>query len=113
MRLWEEGAKEPKTLLLQSSTERRGGQPVAVAAVRGEGPVMLVDGKMLADLAPGVAELRDRALLPAFEIGDVKKARVAARRQAPGRGEERRDGVEGGGAGAREAPRKAAWPACS
>ncbi len=78
VRLWEEGAKEPKTLLLQSSTERRGGQPVAVAAVRGEGPVMLVDGKMLADLAPGIAELRDRALLPAFEIGDVKKARVAA-----------------------------------
>ena len=39
---------------------------------------MLVEGKMLADLAPGVAELRDRALLPAFEIGDIKKARVAA-----------------------------------
>ena len=78
VRLWEDGAKEPKTLLLQSSAERRGGQPAAVAAVRGEGPVMLVEGKMLAALAPGVAELRDRALLPAFEIGDIKKARVAA-----------------------------------
>src|SRR6266852_2258458 len=28
--------------------------------------------------ALGVAELRDRALLPAFDIGDIKKARVAA-----------------------------------
>jgi hypothetical protein len=78
VRLWEEGAKGPKTLLLQSSPERRGGQPAAVAAVQGEGPVMLVEGRMLADLAPGVAELRDRALLPAFDIGDIKKARVAA-----------------------------------
>src|SRR6266849_5009910 len=78
VRLWEEGAKGPKTLLLQSSPERRGGQPAAVAAVQGEGPVMLVEGRMLVDLAPGVAELRDRALLPAFDIGDIKKARVAA-----------------------------------
>jgi hypothetical protein len=78
VRLWEEGAKEPKTLLLQSSAERRGGQLVAVAAVRGDGPVVLVEGKNLSDLAPGVAELRDRSLLPSFEIGDVKKARVAA-----------------------------------
>jgi len=78
IKLWEEGAKGPKTLLLQSSAERRGGQPAAVAAVQGEGPVMLVEGRMLVDLAPGVAELRDRALLPAFELGDIKKARVAA-----------------------------------
>jgi hypothetical protein len=78
VKLWEEGAKEPKTLLLQSSPERRGGQPAAVAAVRGEGPVVLVEGKALADLAPGVAELRDRSLLPAFDLGDIKRARVAA-----------------------------------
>ena len=50
---------------------------MAVAAVQGEGPVVLVEGKMLADLAPGVAELRDRTLFPAFDIGDIKKARVA------------------------------------
>jgi len=78
IRLWEEGAKEPKTLLLQSSSERRGGLPAAVAAVQGEGPVVLVEGKALAELTPGVAELRDRTLLPAFDIGDIKKARVAA-----------------------------------
>jgi hypothetical protein len=76
VKLWETGAKEPKTLLLQPSTERRGGQPAAIAAVQGEGPVVLVEGKMLAELTPGVAELRDRSLLPAFEPGDVKRARV-------------------------------------
>jgi hypothetical protein len=83
IRLWEEGAREPKTLLLQSSTERRGGQPAAVAAVQGEGPVVLVEGKALADLTPNVAQLRDRSLLPAFEIGDVKKARIAAAGEKP------------------------------
>jgi hypothetical protein len=78
VRLWEEGTEEPTALLLQSSTERRGGRPAAVAAVRGKGPVVLVEGKMLTELAPGVDELRDRSLLPAFEVGDIKKARVAA-----------------------------------
>ncbi len=77
VKLWEAGAKEPKTLLLQASTERRGGQPAALAAVQGEGPVVLVEGKALADLTPGVTELRDRSLLPAFDVGDVKRARLA------------------------------------
>jgi hypothetical protein len=76
VKLWEAGAKGPKTLLLQSSSERRGGQPAALAAVQGEGPVVLVEGKALSELTPGVAELRDRSLLPAFEIGDVKRVRV-------------------------------------
>jgi hypothetical protein len=76
LKLWEEGAKEPKTLLLQPSTDRRGGQPTAVAAVRGEGPIVLVEGKMLADLAPGTAELRDRTVVPAFDVGDIKRVRV-------------------------------------
>jgi hypothetical protein len=74
--LWENGAKEPKTLLLQSSSERRGGQPAALAAVRGEGPVVLVEGKALSELTPGVALLRDRTVFPAFDLGDVKRARV-------------------------------------
>jgi len=77
VRLWETGAKEPKTLLLQSSSERRGGQPAALAAVQGEGPVVLVEGKALSELTPGVAELRDRTVFPAFDLGDVKRARVA------------------------------------
>ncbi|MFI5373339.1 MAG: DUF4340 domain-containing protein [Candidatus Rokuibacteriota bacterium] len=76
VRLWEGDAKEPKTLLLQSSPERRGGQPAALAAVQGEGPVVLVEGKALSELTPGVAELRDRTVFPSFDLGDVKSARV-------------------------------------
>ncbi len=77
VRLWETGAKEPKTLLLQSSNERRGGQPAALAAVQGEGPVVLVAGKALAELTPSVAQLRDRTVFPTFDLGDVKRARVS------------------------------------
>jgi len=77
VRLWEAGAKEPRTLLLQSSTERRGGQPAALAAVQGEGPVVLVGGKALTELTPSVAQLRDRTVFPAFDLGDVKRARVS------------------------------------
>ena len=50
VRIWEEGAKEPKTLLLQSSSEIRGGKPAAIAAVEGQGPVVLVDAKAIQDL---------------------------------------------------------------
>jgi len=77
VRIWEEGAKEPKVLLVASSRETRGGQPVALAAVAGQGPVMLVEGKALEDLARTASDLRDKSLLPAFELGDVKRARVA------------------------------------
>ena len=76
VKLWEAGAKEPKSLLLQPSAEKRGGKPTAVAAVQGEGPVMLVEGKALAELTPAVSELRDRTLIPAFEPSEVKRARV-------------------------------------
>lgn len=77
VRVLEEGAKEPKTLLLASSKETRGGQPAAVAAVAGQGPVALVDGKAIADLAKTVDDLRDKTLFPAFELTDVKRARLA------------------------------------
>jgi hypothetical protein len=78
VRVREEGAPEPKTLLLRSSPETRGGQPVAIAAVQGQGPVMLVDGKAIADLSRSATDLRDKSILPAFEMSDVKRARVSA-----------------------------------
>lgn len=78
VRLWEEGAKEPQVLLLAASRETRGGQPTALAAVEGRGPVVLVDGKVLDDLARGADDLRDKSLLPAFEMSDVKRARVVS-----------------------------------
>ncbi len=67
VRIWEEGAKEPKALLLKSSREQRGGKPAALAAVEGQGPVMLVDAKALQDLSKTEADLRDRSVFPTFE----------------------------------------------
>ncbi len=78
VRVWEEGVKEPKTLLLKASAEKRGGSPAAVAAVEGQGPVMLVDGKAIDDLSRTAADLRDRSVFPAFELGDIKRARISA-----------------------------------
>jgi hypothetical protein len=77
VKLWEAGAKEPKSLLLQPSTEKRDGKPTAVAAVQGEGPVVLVEGKALTDLTPGVSELRDRTVISGLEPSDVKRVRVS------------------------------------
>jgi len=78
IRIWEEGAKEPKTVFVGPSPEVRGGKPAAVAAVEGQGPVALVDAKALGDLAKSEMDLRDRSLFPAFELADVKRARLMA-----------------------------------
>lgn len=78
VRIWEEGAREPKALLLRASTETRGGQPAAIAAVQGQGPVMLVEAQALTDLSRTVTDLRDKSILPAFEVNDVKRARITA-----------------------------------
>jgi uncharacterized protein DUF4340 len=77
VKVWEEGAKEPRVLLLAPSRETRGGQPAAVVAVAGHGPVMLVEAKALTDIGVSAGDLRDKSLLPAFELGDVKRARLA------------------------------------
>ena len=76
VRIWEEGAKEPKTLLLRAFSEKPGGTPAAVAAVAGQGPVMLVEAKAVDDLSRGATDLRDRSVFPAFEPADVKRARI-------------------------------------
>ena len=76
VKLWEEGAAEPKTVVLRASKEARGGQPAAVAAVQGQGPVMLVDGKAIEDLSRTALDLRDKTILPAFEASDVKRAQL-------------------------------------
>ena len=76
VRIWEEGAAEPKTLLLRAFSEKPGGTPAAVAAVAGQGPVMLVEAKALDDLSRGATDLRDRSVFPAFEPADVKRARI-------------------------------------
>jgi Domain of unknown function (DUF4340) len=70
------------TVLLAPSPETRGGAPSAYAAIAGKGPVVLVDGKALTELARSENELRDRRLLGALEPKDVKRVRVRAAGQA-------------------------------
>jgi hypothetical protein len=77
VKLWEEGANDPKTLLVGPSRETKGGAG-AVAAVAGRGPVALVPGATLQDLARGIDDLRDKSLFPSFELADVKQATVVA-----------------------------------
>lgn len=78
VRIWEEGAEGPKTLLVKSSAEMRGKEPMAVAAVAGQGPVVLVRAQILNDLAKTVTDLRDRSVFPAFDLKDVTRAHVSA-----------------------------------
>jgi len=66
------------TVLLAPSRETRDGAPSAYAAVAGKGPVVLVEGKTLGDLARSVNDLRDRRLLGALEPRDIKRVRVQA-----------------------------------
>jgi hypothetical protein len=66
------------TVVLASARETRGGAPSAYAAVAGKGPVVLVDAKLLADLARSANDLRDRRLLTGLEPRDVKRVRLQA-----------------------------------
>lgn len=80
--LWEQGAPAPKVLLLGPSPERRDGKTMAYAALLGQGPVALVEAKVLEELAKSVTDLRDRALLGAFEPKDVKRVQIKSGDQA-------------------------------
>jgi hypothetical protein len=74
----EQGASAPRTVLLAPSPEKRGGSPSAYAAVAGQGPVVLVDGKALEDLGRSSDDLRDRTLMSGLEPRDIKRMRVRA-----------------------------------
>ncbi|HYE93107.1 MAG TPA: DUF4340 domain-containing protein [Terriglobales bacterium] len=74
----QEGALAPLTVLLAHSTEKRGGQPTAYAAVAGQGPVALVDAKSLESVTRGPRELRDRRLFADLQPKDVARVRVKA-----------------------------------
>ena len=66
------------TVLLAPSGETRGGMPMAYAGIAGKGPVVLVDGKALDDLARSANDLRDRRLLGDLTPRDVKRVRLQA-----------------------------------
>ncbi len=85
VRVVEEGAKEPKTLLLASSKETRGGQPAAVAAVAGQASVALVDGKALAGPGQDVRRPSRQVAVPGVRA-DRRQARPARLRGQAGRG---------------------------
>src|SRR5215831_144161 len=72
----EQGASAPRTVLLAPSTEKRGGASSAYAAVAGQGPVVLVDGKAIEELGRSADDLRDRTLLSGLEPRDIKRMRV-------------------------------------
>jgi uncharacterized protein DUF4340 len=72
----EQGSSTPRTVLLAPSPEKRGGATSAYAAVAGQGPVVLVDGRALDELGRSLDDLRDRTLLPGLEPRDIKRMRV-------------------------------------
>lgn len=66
------------SVLLAPSGETRGGAAMAYAAVAGKGPVVLVDAKVLGELARSATDLRDRRVLGDLAPKDVKRVRVRA-----------------------------------
>jgi uncharacterized protein DUF4340 len=79
VRIWEEGAKEPRTFLLGTSTElKTGGAGAGVAATAGQGPVVMVEVKAVNDLEKTPTDLRDKTVIDSFDMKEVKRVRVAA-----------------------------------
>jgi len=76
VRIWEEGAKEPKVLLLGLSGTVKVGEITGVAAPAGTGPVVMVDAKDVREMAKTAQDLRDKSVLGAFEAKDVKRLQV-------------------------------------
>jgi len=74
--LWERDAKAPKVVTVAPSPEKRGGQATAYAELAGQGPAVLVEGRMVADLSKSVVDLRDHMLFSGLEIKTVKRVRV-------------------------------------
>ena len=68
----------PKTVVLAASPEQRGGRPSAYAGVLERGPVVLVEGKAVTDLARSTLDLRDRTLLSGLDPKDVKRVALRA-----------------------------------
>jgi hypothetical protein len=66
------------SVVLTPSTDTRGGAPSAYAGVVGQGPAVLVEATLLADLTRSADDLRDKRLLGGLEPKDVKRVRVQA-----------------------------------
>jgi Domain of unknown function (DUF4340) len=75
--VWEKDAKEPKSLLLAPGKEK----DQAYATASTGGPVMVVDAKILTDMARGSQDLRDHTLFASFDPGDVAKVAIQRKDQ--------------------------------
>jgi len=78
VKLWEEGAAEPKTLLLGLSKTVKVGAPTGVAAAGGQGPVFMVAATDVGEFSKTATDLRDKSVVASFEMNDVKRVRVTA-----------------------------------
>ncbi|MGH7275500.1 MAG: DUF4340 domain-containing protein, partial [Candidatus Rokuibacteriota bacterium] len=76
VKIWEEGVKEPKTLLLGLSKAVKVGELTGVAAPGGQGPVFMVEAKDVRELSKTAADLRDKTVVASFDMKDVKRVRV-------------------------------------
>jgi hypothetical protein len=78
VKIWEEGAKEPKTLLLGLSKAVKAGELSGVAAPGRQGPVFMVETKDVHDLSKSATDLRDKSVVASFDMKEVKRVRVTA-----------------------------------
>jgi Domain of unknown function (DUF4340) len=76
VRIWEEGVKEAKVLLLGLSNAVRVGEVTGVAAPAGTGPVVMVDAKDVRETAKTATDLRDKTVVGDFDMKEVKRVRV-------------------------------------
>jgi len=76
VKIWEQGAKEPKTLLLGLSKVIKAGEMAAAASPGPQGPVFMVEPKDVQDLSKSAMDLRDKSLIASFDMKEVKRVRV-------------------------------------
>lgn len=77
LKIWEEGAKEPRTLLLGLSKAVKVGEPTGVAAPSAKGPVFIVEAKGIGDLSTTATDLRDKSVVASFDMKEVKRVRLS------------------------------------
>jgi len=77
VKIWEEGAKEPKTLLLALSSAVKVGEQTGVAAPGAKGPVFMVEAKDVRDFSKTADDLRDKSLIASFDMKEVKRVRLS------------------------------------
>lgn len=75
VKIWEEGAKDPKTLLLGLSNAIKVGEPTGVAAA-GQSPVFTVAAKDIREFSKTAADLRDKTVVASFDMKEVGRVRL-------------------------------------